>query len=192
MAKRDPNIIREGDLVRVVSPEVLIRVGYPMSQEDALKAVREKYDQAILDVIEDMHGVSARRREETQVAGFSLIDRKKLSDTRCFKNVMRELSYGYLRAKGFGGRERRIYTRTEPKLKGEVFPVRRVKIHKTGDYFGPSGGYCEWTGDYDYEPGGLENERTHKFVDVCTYGMLKMDGSDGTWIEVCNVEKVKE
>jgi hypothetical protein len=187
MSKLDPNIIREGDMVRVVIPEVLVRVGYPLCFEEAREQTEEKLAPAIAKLIDEIHYHACNKTERGTPSIASLKDR------RVYKRILNAAAYEFLRARRFGGVKRSIYTRTAPELEGEVFPVAGVKFRKTGDYYPPSGGYGTWYDDYDdYEPGGLGNEKTHKFVDICTFSMRKMDGSDGTWIEVCHVEKIHD
>ena len=41
--KKNPNLIRENDRVRIVVPKIVTRVGYPKSVKDYVKVAEEKY-----------------------------------------------------------------------------------------------------------------------------------------------------
>ena len=69
-------------------------------------------------------------------------------------------------------------------------------IRKTGIYFSPGGGYDNWTGEYDFEPGGLEKEKTHKILELNHWYPREITQlgakSNNILIEACNVEKIHE
>lgn len=84
-----------------------------------------------------------------------------------------------VRHRNFGGKSRQIYTEIG-ELLNRTAEVYGRRVVKTGTYYGPSGGYDSYSGEYDYEPGGLTDRKTHV--------LLRTDGGE---IEAVNVELVR-
>ena len=93
--------------------------------------------------------------------------------------VINEITYLKMKSNRFGGRTRSIHTKSASDIKGRTFYVTGIKFVKTGEYFSPSGGY-NYEGEFDYDPGGLTNEKTHKILEF-SYGF------QSNWIEAKNV-----
>ncbi len=113
-----------------------------------------------------------------------------------FDKVCREIAYARLKNTGFGGSERKIHTERHEEHKDKIFTVIDIKFCKTGIYYSPSGGGSYYD-EYDsYEPGGLDNEKTHKILYlspavlslISKHHLRAMD--DLLMIEATNVEKV--
>ena len=134
--KLNPKIIREGDRVRIITPNVVTRVGSP-------KAVKDYVDEA-----EKRYGKLLR------------ID----MDDRCAAKVIQQIAYGLAKADGFGGPVRSLHMEEKPELLGQEFTVSGVRMVQTGRYYPPSGGYDSYNGDYDYEPGGLADMKARRLV----------------------------
>ena len=83
------------DLVKVVKPDVVIRVGYPLTKEDALKAVEKEYAQRVSDFIVSVTGQPVELTN---------------TDPRLCADLFDALASYWIRLKGFGGKERKIYT----------------------------------------------------------------------------------
>src|ERR1035437_6191904 len=49
--KLDPKIIRIGDKIKIINPEIITRVGYPMSFNDAIEDVEKIYRNEIIDFL---------------------------------------------------------------------------------------------------------------------------------------------
>ena len=47
MRKKDPNIIRVGDIVNIVNPRIFIRCGYNLTKDDLRPEIDEKYGKQI-------------------------------------------------------------------------------------------------------------------------------------------------
>ena len=173
--KLNQNIIRIGDKVIITTPEIVIRIGYPMSIYDAIKEVEKLYCN---DIMELLHKTIYKRTT------LSL----DYHNSKPYNKIISALAYEYLKSKQFGGKERKIFSEYRQDLFGTTTTVRKIFIRKTGIYFPPNGGYDYWTNEYDYEPGGLDKEKTHKILEL---------GFCQNWpnyiqIEACNVEKIYE
>ena len=172
MAKKDPNIIREGDWVKVINPEIFIRCGYPMDyKEEAKKA----YDE---------HGIAIRGFLWHQCGILPPI-----YENRDFEHTVERIAerIGYLKCKtaNFGGAERKIFTERREEYLGLEGWVNGVRFVRTGTYYAPSGGYS-YDGEYDYDPGGLYKPKTHKIL------TMFFNGQEDFEIEAIHVEKQKE
>jgi hypothetical protein len=140
-----------GDKVRVVEPLQVIRVGYPLTKEDALRAVEEEYAQKVADFIVSVTG---------QPIGLTNTDPRLCAD------LMDALASYWIRSKGFGGKERKIYTEVNERLRNTSGWTVISKRHvKTGTYCagGYSGGY---DGEPDYDPPHLSGEQTHTLLTI--------------------------
>lgn len=160
--KRDP-IIRAGDRVRVVVPKFVKRVGYPKSVEDYVPEVLEAAKTAL---------AAALKPAKTLAALATPTERTVL-------RIARELAYLRAKQDGFGGRERSIHFEDIPEHAGVVCTVHDVRTVMTGRYFAPSGGgYDYYTGESDYEPGGLDNMKPHRLASVSLYRSGKFSTAD--------------
>ena len=56
MSKKDPKIIRVGDKVRIVNPEMFVRCGYPMTKQDAREEVFSRFSQQAIQLMRDTLG----------------------------------------------------------------------------------------------------------------------------------------
>ena len=81
----------------------------------------------------------------------------------------------------------------------DCFEVTKIKFVKTGTYFPPSHDYTYNEG-WNYEQGGLDNEKTHKILELDNgwpfafiqgFGYIrKTEAVEQGWIEAKNVEKI--
>lgn len=85
-------IFKIGDRVKILKPEVVVRVGYPLTTYDCLDEVREKYSEAISDLMikADMPWYNSD--------GYKVVN-----------GIERSLAYGLLMKKKFGGNERSLH-----------------------------------------------------------------------------------
>lgn len=156
------HVYRVGDIVRIVQPLFVERVGYPT----VWTSYFEKY-----------------KTHPKLIEAMALLDLPNPGG-----RAQREFAEGAARAAnrlaGFGGRERTIhhFTYDGYDYRGEVTAVLAKRVVRTGTYYPPSGGRF-WTDcgyEYDYENGGLADAKSH--VLLCTrFGE----------IEAVNVERVR-
>lgn len=171
------DVIRKGDTVRVLRPRWVKRVGYPLIWTDLVDEVRG----------------DPRSAEALKVLGLPDND---LNDER-ISDFVRAVARARVKQRGFGGNERsihylRVVSKDEDPLAlvasdcvpshgyvGRKLVVTGKRVVKTGTRFPAWSGRSGPDYEYDYEPGGLDNCKTHVLLT--------------TWageIEVCDVEKV--
>lgn len=160
--KRNPNLIRENDRVRIVVPKIVTRVGYPKAVKDYLAQAEERYGAQL---------------------------RKDITHEWAVGKVLQQIAYGLAKTDGFGGRERSLHLEEKPELLGQEFTVSGIRTVQTGTYYPPSGGYDAYNGDYDYEPGGLMNMKAHRLATGFSIGYLRFSDSLPE-IPVAHLEKI--
>jgi hypothetical protein len=170
-------VIRVGDTVRVLRPRWVKRVGYPIVWTDLVDEVRS--DPRTIEAVKVL-GLSDYLLEDERPSGF-----------------VRAVAMARVEQRDFGGNERSIHYATlaaedEDPLTlicsdqvphhgyvGRELIVTSKRVVKTGTRFPAYSGRSGPDYEYDYEPGGLDNCKTHVLLT--------------TWageIEVCDVEKV--
>jgi len=153
---------RVGDTVRIVRPRFIKRVGYPLTFVD----LREEFAD------------HPQFTEAMRLLGFT--DGAHEVPFRVKREIVDGLARGAVRARGWGGKERRIHYEDQPRdLTDYLTTVLAKRVRMTGDYYPPSGGQ-DMTGEDWYEPGGLTNQRSHVIL-TTGYGD----------IEACDVELVE-
>lgn len=172
-------VYRHGDKVRIVTPELFIRCGYPKTIESETKIVIEEQGEQIKKMLKEL-GL----REP-----FGLYDTNTWFG-RAFNKIAREIAYCRLKQNGFGGSKRELYTQNEPDLKGKTFQVVGKRCVKTGDYTAPSWGYDSWYGCHEYDPGYLSNEKTHVILEIQPCDMIRFHREKEMEIEEVHVEKL--
>lgn len=157
--------VRVGDLVMIDDPRLFLRCGYPLHIPDVQKqleqdgVLREMVTHLMNQVLPpvDGDGIHPLARLKPQEAG-----EPESVESRCRREIMFELARLKTICDRFGGDTRSIYL-GEPveDLRGQMVRVKSRRIVKTGERFGPGGGW-DYEGGYDdYEPGGLGNEQVH-------------------------------
>lgn len=153
--ERWPNCIRPGDTVKIIDPRFVTRVGYPLCADDLMaeaeqilvdKGVVPRFNKSVWGQSPD------RRRDEWQ--------------------VIRKYAVLLLRQKGWGGDDRALFFVEKPEYKNLEVEVDHKRVAKTGYRIGPRTSVSNgWDGvDYDYDPGGLRDEKTHILLSVCYSG----------------------
>ena len=157
--KTRKQVIRVGDLVQIVKPEMFIRCGYPLTVREVKASFYEKGEpkeddryQKIMDLFK-----SAGVRFNSDMFSTSSHALRKKS----INKIIDALAYEIVRAKGFGGDERKLYTKDVPALAGNVYRVCHKKVCVTGTYFPAVMNEDYWAGQDDYEPAGLSDTKTH-------------------------------
>lgn len=134
--KRNPNLIRENDRVRIVVPKIVTRVGYPKAVKDYLAQAEERYGAQL---------------------------RKDITHEWAVGKVLQQIAYGLAKTDGFGGRERSLHLEEKPELLGQEFTVSGIRTVQTGTYYPPHSSETYY-GEYDYEPGRLMNMKAHRLA----------------------------
>lgn len=153
---RWPNCIRPGDTVKIIDPRFVTRVGYPLCADDLMaEAEAILVEKGIVPSFNRNNWSQDRRRDE--------------------QAVIRKYAVLLLRKKGWGGDDRALFFVNKPEYQGLELVVDHKRVTKTGKRFGPrsyryNSAYGE---DYDYESGGLENEKTHILLSVSYNGYIR-------------------
>lgn len=138
-----PPKVKIGDRVVITNPELVLRVGYPLSYEEAYRKTIELYGPQLKDFL---------KRTVYDADGEFQLDIDL--EHRDVKRVLGGLARLYMAQAGYGGKERAIHTVSRPELQGQVFTVMNKRVCKTGTYDAPYG-YTDHNGEYDYYPGVL-------------------------------------
>lgn len=153
MKKLNPNIIRVGDKVKILNPEIFIRCGYPLTPPDVYEEVAKLYGEKINAFVRETLGFPPKQMPTTEEE----IDYDFYYDSREARTledkILNAFCYYSVKMKGFGGKERKIYTEHYKQYQDKVGIVEKIKFHKTGIY----------TPD-DYDPPYLSNEEVHKIL----------------------------
>ncbi len=148
-------VYRVGDRVRIIEPCFVVRVGYPLSWPMLREEVSN--DPRLLQTIA-LWGVEGHGK-----AWYEILD-----------GICRAL----VRKRGFGGRERSVFTVNKPDAAGQVSEVHKKRNVQTGTYHAPhysSGGYYS---EPEWEPGYLDHVKTRVLL-----------ATDFGEIERCYVER---
>lgn len=147
MNKKIDTIIKPGDLVKIINPQIFIRCGYPL----CLKDVMESLDQSIaIDAIKKIIGAPLDQH-------FHVTPKME----RAIRDINKGLAYAVMLSKRFGGSERKIYTCEEPSYLNAIVKVESKRRVVTGDRYGGCGpGYY---GDASEGP-SLENQQHHTLI----------------------------
>ena len=160
MRRKDKRIIRAGDYVRIKQANMFIRCGYSYSFGIALEEVQQKYKDAIQQFLKQFD------MEDKPHLGIEITRKGKRYYGYAHEKIERALAYALVQKKNFGGNVKAIYCEHHPELTGELVQVIEKRVVRTGTYYPPSGGYDSYSGEYDWEPGGLDNMDTHKILKI--------------------------
>jgi hypothetical protein len=168
---KNPNIIRVGDRVRIVNPQVFIRCGYPKSLDQSIKEVEEKYNEVLTKFMKELGlSVFSSRLPHTD---------RILS--RVYEQVRLAVAYAKLREEKFGGKQRSVHTENRPELAGVTRFVMGIFYVKSGVYC-PGSCYGGYGWEEDYDPPVLDEQKTHK--------ILRLSFMPEICIEATNVVKI--
>ncbi len=181
MSKRK-NVIRVNDVVKIVNPEFVVRVGYPLSKKmiqsslthEQLALVKAIFNQ--FDISTDALFDSSRPPSEGE---------------RAYEKVLDILSGVLLAKKLWGGSQRSIHTELIEKHRDIQCTVMEKRFVKTGKYQ-PGWSSVDYWGEYDYEPAYLEDEKTHALLRVNIYDYETVLFGTYLEIEAKNVVKMKQ
>ena len=183
------DIIRIGDIVKIVHPFKFIRCGYSLTLNTCMELILqdEKYMKIKL-------AIAMLINKNIQAPISTLLDftySLSLPNNLDYE-IDRLLSKVYITEHNFGGPQRTLHTEHKEKLKGLEAEVLDIKYHKTGTYTpGYSCSYYYEEGP-DYCPAYLSDELTHKILCLkLSKGNSEYHWGEAFWIEDINVVKIK-
>ena len=172
--KLDPKIIRVGDTIKILDPQLFIRCGYPLCLRDMESEVEEYFENIIEDLTYSVgRGNQFMQRndkglylDQSKVKNSSFGSSRQSRHSREYYKILRELASVRIKVKNFGGNDRKIYTEKYEMSKDKEALVAKVKFVKTGLRVSGSSNYDSYSGHNDYDPPYLENEKTHKILEL--------------------------
>lgn len=183
MSKPD-SIIRVQDKIQIVNPLIFVRCGYPLSKKLVKETIITEYQKKLIKDLLRNFGIC--------FSNSSLFGPpEKSTKWTTYDKILDLLAGSVLAQKGYGGRQRQVFTEEVPEFKGVQARVVGRRVVKSGRYYGASGGIDSWTGECDWEPGGLADMKTHVILECYFDGYEHhYNGSTRFEIEKCHVEKV--
>lgn len=142
------DIIRVGDLVKIVEPHFVVRVGYPFDLEYAKEHLITREEKKTLN--EMFNGISFENGLIGNFGGYH------------YGKVLNILAHKRLKEHGFGGNERTIHTNHLPDKEGKIFKVVGRKTCVTGHYI--QGSTSSYDGEYD--PPELRKRKVHLIFEI--------------------------
>src|SRR5574343_291263 len=166
MKKLNPDIIRIGDKVKIINPELFVRCGYELVPGDLYEEIAKKYKEQIDNFLRSVFGPPKSKMINSDVFGELRSEFYNQDVYTVEGKIIDALCYYEVKRRKFGGNERKIYTEPDEKCKNKIGIVERIKFVKTGIY---SPGYesgGNWACEPEWHPPYLKDETTHKILTV--------------------------
>ena len=162
-----------GDTVRVVAPKQFVRCGYPLSIRDVMD---RDYQEIARDCIRVFAALEQRPEPTPQPepeSDWSIV--LNVSESASMSATVRGMLCSAIAAyrlekDNFGGNIRKIFEVEGVFEKGQILTVVAKGFVKTGKRYAGHFYRDSYSGAGDYEPGGLEDEKTHCVYTVKQYG----------------------
>lgn len=177
------SIWKKDMMVRIVHPELFLRCGYPLDLKGETQRIIEWEGNIIADFLKD-RGVILNGNDYTN-------DDRRWH--KAVKKIANAIAYERIGQYGMGGRERTIHTLGCPGMRGEIVRVMGWKFVNTGKWF-PAVHSTNYEGEHDYEPGGLDNQKQHRILEL-SHGVQCYVNNEYHYldrIEACHVEPVDD
>jgi len=159
-----------GDKVTVTTPLLFDRCGYNLTIANTVKMLRKDKTNEINAFLDNL-GINHKLYNE-----YSLFDAPVMSYHHEVDKFLYGLAYIYVKANGFGGKERKIFEHEDRSLLDDKFIIIEKKRVVTGNYYPPSGSY-----DY-YEHGGLNDQKHHLICHLKTNRWMLETTDNAIWV----------
>ena len=138
----------KGELMKVVNPVFVQRVGYPHTSNDYLAKAETELTAAklISPKLKALYGPTTRNRYE--------------------EKLIRACALNMLDNARFGGPKRALHTIEYPAFKDAIVEVVDVKAAMTGTRYDGYARYDSWNNEWDCEFPGLSNQVHHNLVQI--------------------------
>lgn len=157
--KVDSSIIRVGDTIKIIIPEYVDRVGYPLTKRIIVESMTREQKNKLYKSIAEIFDLKHYSGDPSLL----------FSDPKDDDRVLYAIADKILEKRGWGGRDRSIYTTFDGSLTDVVYTVCKKRVVKTGTYVAGGGSRDYWTGEYECDPSYLKNEKTHILYGVDGY-----------------------
>ena len=176
-----------GESVRVVTPRQFIRCGYPLSIKDVMEreflAIEEDFKRVFAAL--ENKPVPERKPEKSDWLLDLGVSQGSTASPTVHGMLCAAIAAYRLENHNFGGEVRRVIENGPgPFEAGQVWKVTAKRFVKTGKRYASRSRQDYRTGEWDYEPGGLEGERTH-----CVYSVSLGAHSAKILAEHCEIVK---
>ena len=171
------NIFRYGDIVKIITPKLFIRCGYPLTldivKHDMITREQKNYIVAMLNKFEIYPFPDKSLATELMMNDDYLYD-------DIYGEVLRVMAKYVIRRNKWGGSDRTIYTEDAPHLLNIEGRVISKKVVVTGKY------NCGCMYGDEYEAPTLSNSKVHVILELSINDHL----TDTIHIEQSNVVKI--
>lgn len=148
-------VFRVNDKIQIISPNIFVRCGYPLTKELAIKnlvSFEEKKK------IADLVGVYLHNDDQDNLEPIwdELSNGNRSS---AYYDILDKFALLKMRQNNFGGSERKVYTELKPEYLNAVGSIISKKCVQSGIHSN-GGNY------YEREPNYLANQKTHIILDI--------------------------
>ena len=170
-------VFRKDDYIRIKNPIIVERVGYPLN----------------IQKVKDEHFSIEEKQKIEEFLRFFKVTSSDIFEVKPEKtrlSIVHALAMNKIQQLRWGGNARSLHLITDESLRDKEVYVVEKKMVKTGIRFAPSG-YYDYDGEYNFEPGGLDNMKTHVllgFYPPMVEREVFRTHDDLVWIEEKNVE----
>ena len=175
------DVIRIGDRVKIIAPEIFVRCGYDLTYTSAKPIVEERYKDKIFNFMDSLDGTESN----SNLFGIKY-DKKQDS---LYQAILHNLAYSYVATHRKTGSERKIFTKLQERCRGGVFYVVGKRVVKTGLY-DPPYSHQDYYGEWDCYTGGLAECKTHIILEL--WDGLTFRSSDEKGMEIQSIYTIKE
>lgn len=152
-----------GERVRVVTPKLFIRCGYTLTS-DIIMDTREK---EVTKAVNAAHAAMVQEIQgESVTTMLSIRTSPVVIDQRVRFLLNSAVCSMILENEQWGGKEKKIFEYDASGLQDSEVIVTKKYIVKTGFYHHASGGYCGYSGEWDYEPAYLDDAKVHCVYEI--------------------------
>lgn len=169
--KNKKDVFRIGDKVKIITPKIFIRCGYPLNKQIVKDEFLNEIDVLIYEFILK---TTREAPEDGRLIHFDFRDTGRIEDTK--EEIKDALAFHILKKKKWGGNIRQIFEEDSPNLLNIEGTVSDKKYHKIGKR---ENGY--YSGEDDAEPPMLLDEKTKIILTVRfkdAYSFLKINSEN--------------
>lgn len=164
-------VYKVGDIVQVVTPFWVDRVGYPLSKKDVMKRLNdtgklEEFYNFINHFVDDVYP------SKSVLVDINSICANKMKTVDALQEFLNPLIYLIQLNEKFGGNNREIYTTKRSSTENSYFKIVSKKVVKTGNRV-----------DGNSQKAILKNQKSHVLLELTPYDMNHPD----IFTAVCNI-----